>query len=253
MGEVRQYAITVTYDGAGFCGSQLQVGKRTVQGELERALKELTNEDMRVAAAGRTDSGVSAEKQIFTFLSQKALVPHTIVNGLNFYLSPDVAVKSARQVDSSFSARYDAKSRTYIYNIITSASPPVLERKTVYWVSRNLNIGMMKEASVLLLGEQDFAAFQSGKKEKAKSTVRQLYRVEVKEDGEKISLLFEANSFLAHQVRNMAGALLSVGLGDITLDQMRKLIENRIPGSFVCLPAHGLLLKSTNYEDCFGF
>lgn len=253
MGEVRHYAITVTYDGSEFHGSQLQPKKRTVQEELEKALSILTKENVRIAAAGRTDSGVSAEKQIFTFLSSKVLELQTIVNGLNFYLPEDVAVRGAWEVETNFSARYNAKSRTYIYNMINTTVPPVLERKRVYWVRRALKLELMQQAAALLLGERDFAAFQSGRKGTLRNTVRHMYRAEIETEGERLRLIFEANSFLTHQVRNMAGAILSVGLGDLALDQMRNLMENKIPGSFLCLPPYGLLLKSTNYEDHYGF
>jgi len=252
MDEIKQYAITVTYDGADFSGSQLQKGRRTVQGELEKALKSLTNEDTRVIGAGRTDSQVSAQKQVFTFRSGKELPTTKIIGGLNFYLPPDMAVRGAKEVDLAFSARRDALSRTYIYSIVRSPWPPVLERKKALWVRQDLDVSLMKRAAALLLGERDFAAFYSGKRKIDKNTVRLMYRAEVWEEAERICLLFEANSFLTHQVRNMAGAIVSIGLGDITLEQMRQKMETKHPGSFNCLPAHGLLLVSTNYHERYG-
>ena len=248
MDGLKHYAITVTYDGQDFCGSQLQSGQRTVQWQLEQALKALTGRHIRVNGAGRTDSGVSAEKQIFTFVIDKEFTENTMVRALNFYLPLDIAVQSAKEVAKDFSARYDAISRTYIYSIINSSVRPVLERKQAYWVACPLDIKLMQQAASLLIGEHDFASFTSGAAEREKSTVRVMMRAEVSQEGPKITMIFEANSFLAHQVRNMAGALVSVGSGELTLDQFNKIIDNKIRGSFTCLPPHGLLLKSTNYR-----
>ncbi|MCL2475073.1 MAG: tRNA pseudouridine(38-40) synthase TruA [Chloroflexi bacterium] len=248
MDGLKHYAISVTYDGQDFCGSQLQSGQRTVQWQLEQALEALAGRHVRVNGAGRTDSGVSAEKQIFTFTIDKEFTENTLVRALNFYLPSDIAVKSAKEVAKGFSARYDAISRTYVYNIINSSVRPVLERKQAYWVVCPLNIKLMQQAASLLVGEHDFISFTSGNIKEEKSTVRIMMRAEVNQEGQKITMIFEANSFLTHQVRNMAGALVSVGLGELTLDQFSKIIDNKIRGSFTCLPPHGLLLKSTNYQ-----
>ena len=252
MDGLKHYAITVTYDGQDFCGSQLQPQKRTVQGQLEQALKAVIGCDTCVNSAGRTDSGVSAEKQVFTFVSAKEFNENTIVRALNFYLPPDIAVKSAKEVTTDFSARYDAISRTYIYSIINSSVRPVLERRYAHWIAGHLDVKLMQQAALLLEGEHDFASFTSGTVGEDKSTVRVITHAAVSQEGQKITMIFTANSFLAHQVRNMAGALASVGLGEISLDQFKKIMDNKTRGSFTCLPPHGLLLKSTNYRSEHG-
>jgi len=122
----RKLALIVEYDGTGYHGFQMQAGEPTIQGEIERALKKLTGERIRIVGAGRTDAGVHARGQMVSFSCPSKLSLETVIRALNFHLPSDIAVKAGSEVDKSFSARRDALSREYRYTILNSATPSPL-------------------------------------------------------------------------------------------------------------------------------
>lgn len=221
--------LTIAYDGTGFQGSQLQiragVNQRTVQGELEAALAPILGQAVRVALAGRTDSGVHASGQVASFAPPAAgtaarLKPDDWRRAINFYLPPDVRVMAVEQVADSFHPRFDARRREYEYLICNGpALPPQLRFDTLL-IDYLLDVAAMHEACQQLVGEHDFAAFAgSGGRgsDKPATTVREMYLAEciaeAKQYGQLISVRLAANAFLAHMVRNIVGTLLVVGRG----------------------------------------
>jgi len=236
------------YDGTHYHGLQLQANLPTIQGETETTLRKLTGERSRVMAASRTDSGVHAKGQVVSFRTKSSLPTATFVKGLNYYLPKDIAVKAAFRVSDSFNVRRSALSREYNYYILNSPTRSPIRRGFAYLVTGHLDIEAMNEACQSLIGEHDFASFATCIEGGIKNTVRNVYAAKVETDEDLAVFNMVANSFLPHQVRNTVGALIKVGLGKMTVDEFRSIVEARRPGlAGPTAPAHGLCLMQINY------
>ena len=244
--------LIVEYDGTSYHGFQLQANVPTIQGEMEKALWRLTEERIRVTAASRTDAGVHAKGQVVSFRTKSSLPLQTFVRGLNYYLPQDIAVKAAYRVDDSFNVRRSALSREYNYYVLNSPTRSPTRRGFSYLVAGHLDIEAMAEACQALVGEHDFASFASCIGIEIKNTLRTVYRAEIEKNGELVIFNMVANSFLPHQVRNTMGALIRVGLGKMTVDEFRGIIEAKKPGlAGPLVPAYGLCLMRINYPHPF--
>lgn len=240
------------YEGTRYHGFQLQVALPTIQGEIEKALWRLTGEKIRVMAAGRTDAGVHAKGQVVSFRTGSPLPLQTFVNGLNYYLARDIAVKAVYRVDDSFNVRRDALSREYSYAILNSSIRSPIREGFSHRVGGWLDIGAMNQACQALIGEHDFLPFASSMGMVTVSTVRRVYRAEMKRDGELVAFNVVASSFLTHQVRNMVGTLIRVGLGRMRIDQFCSIIEMNKPDLVgPTAPACGLCLIQVSYPEHF--
>ena len=241
------------YDGTHYHGFQLQDGFPTIQGETEEALWKLTGERLRVMAASRTDAGVHAKGQVVSFRTKSPLPLPAFINGLNYYLPRDIAVKAAHRVGDSFNVRRDAISREYNYYILNSLTRSPIRKGFSYLVTGHLDIEAMNLACQALIGEHDFASFASCIGVGTKNTMRNVYRAKIDKDGELAVFNMVANSFLPHQVRNTVGALIRVGLGKVSVDQFHSIIEAKKPGlAGPAAPACGLCLMRINYPSPFG-
>ncbi len=244
--------LIVEYDGTGYHGFQLQANVPTIQGEMEKALWKLTQERIRVITASRTDAGVRAKGQVVSFRTKSSLPLQTFIKGLNYYLPEDIAVKAAYRVSESFNVRRSALSREYNYYILNSLTRSPIRRGFSYLVAGQLNIEAMNEACQALIGEHDFASFASCLGIEIKNTLRTVYRAEIQKSGEVVTFNILANSFLPHQVRNTIGALIRVGLGKMTIDEFRSIIEaKKVSLAGPTAPAHGLCLMRINYPYRF--
>jgi len=245
--------LTMEYDGTHYCGFQLQANLPTIQLEMEKALWKLTGERIRLRAASRTDAGVHARGQVVSFRTHSSLPPQTFINGLNYYLPGDSAVKSACRVDDSFDVRRDALSREYNYYILNSATRSPMRQDFSCLVTYPLDIKVMNQACQALIGKHDFASFTTGIGDSIRSTVRRIYRAEMDKAAEVVVFNIVANSFLPHQVRNTAGALIRVGRGKMGVDEFCGMIEVKKPGlAGPTAPACGLCLMRVNYPSPFG-
>lgn len=260
--------LLIEYDGTSFYGSQLQLGKRTVQGELEQALRRLTQEDTRVALSGRTDAGVHAQGQVANFLTRSRHDAGTFVRALNALVPDDLAVRRAERVGPDFHSRFSAVSRHYRYTIYSSPSPSPLLRLYSMHVKRELDLAGMSMACRLLVGEQDFAAFAGRGRgvpagddelepdEAHPGTTRTVHQAELscagetgRENGGNL-IIFDivANAFLSHMVRNIVGTLLWVGRGKIDWRGFATILrakDRRLAGPTA--PPHGLCLMKVTY------
>ena len=244
--------LVIEYDGTGYYGFQMQASLPTIQGETEKALWKLTGERSRVIAASRTDAGVHAKGQVVSFRTRSSLPVETFINGLNYYLPRDIAVKAAHRVSDSFNVRRNALSREYNYYILNSRTRSPIREGFSYLVGGHLDIEAMNQACQALIGEHDFASFASSMGVGIKNTIRRVYRAEMEKDGELAVFNMVANSFLPHQVRNTAGAIIKVGLGKMTVDEFRRIIEAKKPGlAGPTAPAFGLYLMQINYPHSF--
>jgi len=252
LATITRMVLVVEYDGTGYHGFQLQAALPTIQGEIEKALLKLSGERIRVMAASRTDAGVHARGQVVSFRSESQLPAQTFVNGLNYYLPGDIAVKAAYRADDSFNVRRDAVSREYKYYILNSLTPSPIREGFSYRVGGHLDIEAMKQACQALIGEHDFALFASSLGVEIKSTVRRVYRAEIEMDEDMAVFNMVANSFLPHQVRNTVGTLIRVGLGKMKGSEFCSIIEEKKPGLVgPAAPPCGLCLMQVNYPCPF--
>jgi len=245
---ITKMVLIMEYNGTHYHGFQLQAKLPTIQGELEKAVWKLTGERRRVMAASRTDAGVHAKGQVASFKTGSPLSPQTFINGLNYYLPRDIAVKAAYRVDDSFNVRRDALSREYSYYILNSPTRSPIWEGFSYLVPGHLDIETMNRACQALIDEHDFASFATCIGIGTKSTVRRVYSTQIEKTGELAIFNIVANSFLPHQVRNTVGALIRVGLGKMTTDEFGNLLEAKQPGlAGPTAPACGLYLMQVNY------
>jgi tRNA pseudouridine38-40 synthase len=245
--------LILEYDGTNYHGSQLQVNAPTIQGEIEKALQKLTGETIRIKAASRTDAGVHAMGQVISFKTRSTLPLKAFVDGLNYYLPHDIAVKEVFQTHGLFDVRRDATSREYKYYIHNSPTRSPITRGFSYQVTVDLDIDSMNEACQTLVGTHDFASFvTSADTARTKRTVRKVYKAEVTQEGDLIILDIIAGSFLPHQVRNIAGSLVRVGQGKMTIEDFHSILEAKTPGlAGPTAPADGLYLVRVNYSNPF--
>ena len=252
MAKTTKILLIMEYDGTGYHGFQWQNVLPSIQKEIEKALLKLTGERRRVMAASRTDAGVHALGQVASFRTGSSLPINTFISGLNHYLPDDIAVKAAYRVDDSFNVRRHAVSREYNYYILNGLTRSPLRERFYYLVTGHLDVEAMNQASRVLVGEHDFASFVNNNEAAAKSTVRRVYRAEMKMDGEFTVFNMVANSFLMHQVRNTVGTLLRVGLGKMSVDEFHSILEKAKPGlAWPTAPARGLCLMRVNYREPF--
>lgn len=245
--------LVVEYDGTGYYGFQWQADLPTVQGAIEAALEKLTGEKLRVAAASRTDTGVHARGQVVSFRTASSHSLPTFVNGFNYYLPKDIAVKAVYRVEDSFNVRSNATSREYNYYILNTATRSPLRASSAYRVGGRLDIETMNQACQFLLGEHDLASFASDFGGEIKSTVRRVYRAEFSREEELINFNIVASSFLPHQVRNTVGALIRVGQGKMSVDEFARIKDAKKIGlAGPTAPACGLCLTQVNYPQSFG-
>lgn len=245
-------ALGIEYDGRGFRGWQVQRGVRTVQEAVETALGRVAAHPVRIGCAGRTDAGVHACGQVVHFDSEAERSLRAWVLGANVSLPPDVSVLWAREVPAEFDARFSATGRTYRYVILERESRPALLAGRVCWTHRRLDTEAMQEAARHLIGRHDFSAFRALACQ-ARSPVRTVRRLEVRRAGGFVVLEVEADAFLMHMVRNIAGVLMAVGGGEAAPDWAREVLEgrDRTRGG-ITAPASGLYLLQVQYPERFG-
>lgn len=221
-----RYAIGLEYDGSEFLGWQVQRQEPTVQGCLEQALVRVADETVRVIACGRTDTGVHALGQVAHFDSAAQRSERDWVLGLNSHLPAAASVLWIRPVDDSFHARFSAYSRSYRYIMLNRWIRPALEARRMSWCRQPLDADRMHEAAQALRGEHDFTSFRA-RACQARHAVREILDIAVERNGDVITLEVTANGFLYHMVRNIAGSLLRVGLGEEDVSWPGLLLERR--------------------------
>jgi tRNA pseudouridine38-40 synthase len=249
----KKIILIVEYDGTDYHGSQLQANAPTIQGEIEKALRKLTGERIRIKIASRTDAGVHASGQVVSFDTGATLPLKSFIDGLNHYLPPDIAVKEAFKTEDSFDVRRRAVSREYRYCILNSPTRSPMRQRFSCRVAGNLDTEAMKEACQALIGRHDFASFvSSAATARQKRTVRDIFKAAVTRDGDMVVFDMAANSFLPHQVRNTIGSLIEVGQGKMTVEEFYSIVQAGTPGlAGPTAPASGLCLMRVNYPRPF--
>jgi len=239
--------LTLEYDGSQFHGWQIQPGLRTIQATVEEALEKMMGASVRAKASGRTDAGVHALGQVMHCDVTREIPPENVMMGLNSLLPPDVRVMNCRKAPEGFHAQYSAAGKLYRYNILNRFQPTALLRDRVWHVRRPLDDEAMRIGASFLIGKRDFAAFKSAGDEG--TTVRDLRRIDVVRERDTLTLTFEADGFLKHMVRNITGALVEVGLGRLTPEDVRDVLDSRSrENSPRKAPPQGLTLVEVFYQ-----
>ncbi|MDA3874706.1 MAG: tRNA pseudouridine(38-40) synthase TruA [Kiritimatiellae bacterium] len=227
VSSTRRLAMTVAYDGSDFQGWQVQPDRRTVQEEIERAISHISDGARpRIHGSGRTDTGVHARGQVFHVDSHRDYSEDKWREALNGVLPEDVRILNVKRVTPDFHARFDALNKQYRYLIYNHpVLPPDLRRYRLH-VRTPLNIEAMQQAAERLRGEHDFRSFSANRGREEQTTVRTLYHLRIDIKGPEICLIAEANGFMYKMVRQLAGALMRVGLGELTLEDIQYLLDN---------------------------
>lgn len=247
MKRQRNIRLVLLYDGGGYHGWQIQPGVLTIQEVIEESLKRITQERVRVVAAGRTDAGVHALAQVAHFHTFSSLPPETIARALNALLPSDIRVMKAEEVSHSFHARFSAQAKTYEYRIWNRPIDCPFLRRYSWWIPRPLDLGAMKEASEYLQGEHDFAAFKASGSE-VKGTVRRVLGCGWEENWGVLRFWIEATGFLRYMVRSIVGTMVEIGLGKRPPEDIRVLLKKK--DRQLCgptAPARGLFLTGVSY------
>jgi tRNA pseudouridine38-40 synthase len=251
---VTTWKLTLEYDGTRYSGWQDQKNARTVMGELRKAAEDYFGPGLEMQGAGRTDAGVHARAQVMHLRvpSRPPRMPEAILRALNERLPADIAVLRVDEAPPHFHARHDALSRTYIYQIATRKS--AFQKKYVWWIKQPLDIGLMARAARLLEGRHDFICFRAAdaaRPDESTIVVVESAALEVQEHLIRIRL--EASHFLWRMVRRVIGALVKLGLGEITMEDYTQLLEARcdprLDVAAWTAPAAGLFLESVRYPE----
>jgi tRNA pseudouridine38-40 synthase len=245
---VQRIALGLEYDGRAFRGWQTQPGGNTVQDHLEAALAAIHGAPVRTTTAGRTDAGVHASAQVAHFDALNSRPEQAWVRGVNAHLPEGIRVLWARGVPEDFHARYAAQERLYRYLLLNRPVRPALLAGRVGWMHGHLDEAAMNQAAACLLGSHDFSAFRAAECQ-AKTPVRDLREASIRRQGEMLILQFRANAFLHHQVRNMVGALVWVGLGRRPPEWLGEVLEGRDRSRAAATFApDGLYLAGVRYD-----
>ena len=246
--ERRNYKFLIAYDGTRYLGWEHQPGTdMTIQGKLENVLSRMTDSEVEVIGAGRTDAGVHARKMTANAHMVTSLGEEEIRDYMNAYLPEDICVKDVRICSDRFHSRYNALGKTYRYTCYVGALKPVFDRKYVWTLEAAPDVSRMKEAAALLMGTHDFASF-CGNPRMKKSTVRKVDQIEIVQKGSYLTLTFHGTGFLQYMVRILTGTLIEVGQGKREPESMTSLLEakdRRLAG--VTAPACGLCMMGSDY------
>ena len=244
---MRNIKLVIEYNGKGFGGWQKQPNKLNIQGEIERAIFELTGEEVNLIASGRTDSGVHSLGQVANFYTESSIPIQKFAIAINSKLKKSIVIKSAEEVPEKFHSRYSVHSKKYRYIINNSEQGTAIYKDLEYHMPCKLDVEKMKEAVKYFVGKHDFSAFKASGTS-SKSSVREIYSAEVYEIGERIYIELVGNGFLYNMVRIISGTLVDVGLGKILPENISKIIESKKrENAGKTLPAHGLYLVEVNY------
>lgn len=246
--------LTAEFDGTDFVGFQSQTNGRAVQDEIEKALKQVYKEDIRITGCSRTDAGVHARGHV-SHADVPFFIPEDkIPLALNPWLPDDLKIRSARYVPENMSARFDNMGKRYIYRIYTGATQSPLLRRYAYYCAHPLDIEKMQEAAVHFQGKHNFKAFCASGSTQT-TFERRLYSVTVKQDlSGIIEVEVKGEAFLYNMVRIIAGTLLYAGLGKISPDEIPEIIRSMDrKRAGMTLPPEGLTLEEVFFERPAGY
>ena len=245
---MRNIKIIVEYDGTYYHGWQRQPNDITIQQVLEEKIGTITQEKVTLISSGRTDAGVHAVNQVANFRTESTINTENLLRAINSLLPADIVVKELLDVDETFHARYDAKSKSYFYQIYNSSIRTALYRNYSWHVFYPLDVSAMREALSLLIGTHDFSSF-CGADDDAANHVRTVMTADIEQRKDHLIVIsLNANGFLRYMVRNVVGTLVDVGRGKITVADFSHIMDaqDRTKAGMTA-PPHGLFLKEVWY------
>lgn len=236
------------YDGTHFHGYQKQKEERTVQGELEKALRLLLKEETTVSGSSRTDAGVHAKAYPVTFTTKSTIPPRKIAVALNQFLPEDLKAQSSMAVPEDFNARFHARGKTYAYRFLRRHQPSALYRSFAYLVRTELDLRLMREAADAFIGVHDFTGFRSvGSSDP--NPMKDMRAIRIIEEGEFLTIYITASGFLYNMARIIAGTLLDAGMGRVSSEEIRRILKTKERGKSMVLPPWGLYLEKVYYDE----
>ena len=248
MRMLNNFKITIEYDGTGYHGWQRQKEDVTIQGEIEKALWIMTAKRIVLNGSGRTDAGVHALGQVANFRCDTNLAPGAFQKGLNSLLPEDIVIRECRQVDDTFHARYNVKSKIYHYRIFNQPVPTAINRLYVWSIRKQLNTMAMRSAASYIIGSHDFKAFEGAGSPRAHTTRNVMVADLVESDNRSLTFRIEADGFLRFMVRNIIGTLVDVGLGKTLPAEFKRILKSRERAKAgATAPARGLCLMEVKY------
>lgn len=244
---MRNLKITVVFDGSRYKGWQIQKNPDiTIQGKIEAVLSKMTETEIKVIGCGRTDAGVHAENYIANFHTNSKMNLDEILEYAYEYLPEDILIKSIEEAPERFHARYNVKSRTYVYTINNNRFRDVFGRKYSIHIPQKLDVEAMKRAAKALTGTHDFQSFTNEKSNK--STIKTIYYIDFTEKAGLIEIAVNGSGFLWNMVRIIAGTLIEVGLGNLKATEIERILNERKRWEAGPMaPAKGLCLREVQY------
>ncbi|MDF2543849.1 MAG: pseudouridylate synthase [Herbinix sp.] len=246
---MRNIKLTIEYDGGRYSGWQ-RLGKgesdNTIENKLLEVIQKMTGETAELFCGCRTEAGVHAYGQIANFKTKTDMKLYEIKNYFNRYLPMDIAVIDVTEAPERFHASLNAKSKTYLYRIAIGDVPSVFDRKYTYYSFHKPDIQKMKKAAEVMLGKHDFKDFSTVKK--SKSTVKDIYQIDIYQDEKEIQMTVKANDFLHNMARMIIATLLDIGLGNREIDEIATIFDEKslVMGSSSA-NAQGLFLQEIEY------
>ena len=244
---MRTIKLTIEYDGTNYAGWQIQSNGLAIQQVLEEALAKILGAPVRLYSSGRTDAGVHAEGMVAVFKTDREIPLTAFSDGLNSHLPADIAVRDAEEASPEFDPRRDAKGKHYRYTILNTPRRSPLCRLYSWHLKGSLDIAAMRKAAMLMVGEKDFAAFRTSGCA-ARTTVRNVFSVDITSKGELILIDVKGSGFLRNMVRIMVGTLVEVGQGKIPMVAIPALFNGKKEATAgMTAPPQGLSLVEVYY------
>ncbi|MCI8647295.1 MAG: tRNA pseudouridine(38-40) synthase TruA [Firmicutes bacterium] len=254
----RNLLLTIEYDGTGFSGWQRQPGRKTVQGELERVLTSVCGQEIKIDGTSRTDAGVHAYGQRANFKGEFGIPTDKLAMVVNHRLaggkrgrttSGPIRITEVQEMPMDFHARFDARGKTYIYRLYNSPELDVFRRNYCYRIGQPLDTEAMKAAAREIEGTHDFQCFQASGSEERLTTVRTVYKADIRSEGKNVDIFVTGDGFLYNMVRIITGTLVEVGLGKMDPAHLARIIKSRDrQNAGHTAPPQGLYLARVYYE-----
>ena len=241
--------LEIEYEGTNYCGWQVQnrTSKKSIQETIEKALRKILQEKVKLIASGRTDAGVHALAQVANFKTTSKIPLENLQKALNSNLADDISIHKIENAGANFHSRFDAKSKIYRYTILNRTYPSALSRNTVYFCTYPLNAALMLRESRFLLGKHNFKSFQLTQK-KERNPVKTIKKICIRKNKDLIQIDIEADGFLYNMVRSIVGTLIEIGRGKLVPGSLKKILHaksRKLAGPTA--PARGLVLLKVKY------